>query len=306
MSGNGGANIIPSMSGLGRNQVWTPDIWAGIDGAVSEAVGQVRVLQKVIPATLVPGAQNVPDEIVLPNGSIQEGATKPLLELGAIFPLTQSQVDDEFTLHFGQRRAIQIAKSVALAEDVALLRGSTAALGGNVQARSRAAAGRGLLWEASSNYMVNGFGVDPNQLFTDLVICIATLNDLGQPGPYALILESGAFANTYKIVAPTTNPVADRIRPLVTGGFYLSGALRLPPAEASNTQLYRSRGIQGPIACGLLISLGGDPVSIYVGADVTTGFTRTMPDGTSEFRVFERVQYVVRDRDALLRLEFEP
>ena len=95
MSGNGGANIIPSMSGLGRNQVWTPDIWAGIDGAVSEAVGQVRVLQKVIPATLVPGAQNVPDEIVLPNGSIQEGATKPLLELGAIFPLTQSQVDDE-------------------------------------------------------------------------------------------------------------------------------------------------------------------------------------------------------------------
>ena len=54
MSGNGGANIIPSMSGLGRNQVWTPDIWAGIDGAVSEAVGQVRVLQKVIPATLGP------------------------------------------------------------------------------------------------------------------------------------------------------------------------------------------------------------------------------------------------------------
>ena len=134
-------------------------------------------------------------------------------------------MDDEFTLHFGQRRAIQIAKSVVLAEDVALLRGSTGALGGDVQARSRAAAGRGLLWEASSNYMVNGFGVDRNQLFTDFVICIATLNDLGQPGPYALILESGAFANTYKIVAPTTNPVADRIGPLVTGGFYLSGAL---------------------------------------------------------------------------------
>ena len=229
MSGNGGANIIPSMSGLGRNQVWTPDIWAGIDGAVSEAVGQVRVLQKVIPATLVPGAQNVPDEIVLPNGSIQEGATKPLLELGATFPLTQSQVDDEFTLHFGQRRAIQIAKSVALAEDVALLRGSTAALGGNVQARSRAAAGRGLLWEASSNYMVNGFGVDPNQLFTDLVICIATLNDLGQPGPYALILESGAFANTYKIVAPTTNPVADRIS-TARDGRILSKRSFTPPA----------------------------------------------------------------------------
>ena len=76
------------MSGLGRNQVWTPDIWAGIDGAVSEAVGQVRVLQKVIPATLGPEPEQTSctkrlcrDGKNATNDSGKVGANRPLRHL---------------------------------------------------------------------------------------------------------------------------------------------------------------------------------------------------------------------------------
>jgi hypothetical protein len=32
---------------LGRDQIWTPDIWAAIDKAMLDEVGAIRVVQKV-------------------------------------------------------------------------------------------------------------------------------------------------------------------------------------------------------------------------------------------------------------------
>src|ERR1700730_11893160 len=67
---------------LGRDKVWTPDIWTNIDKAVPAEAGQVRVAQKVFPTTSMPNAQSVPADIFNPNTmTIQEGATIPLVEL---------------------------------------------------------------------------------------------------------------------------------------------------------------------------------------------------------------------------------
>jgi hypothetical protein len=42
---------------LGRDKVWTPEIWADIDKAVTAEVRQVRAAQKVFPTLSVPNAQ---------------------------------------------------------------------------------------------------------------------------------------------------------------------------------------------------------------------------------------------------------
>ena len=52
---------------------------------------------------------------------------------------------------------------------------------------------------------------------------------------------------------------ADRIKPLVTAGFYGTGTV--PPLT------------------GLLVSLGGNTMDLVVGMDVTTSFLQEDPDG---------------------------
>lgn len=45
---------------LGRDQLWTPQIWADIDKAVLDQVGSIRVVQKVFNSSSLPDAANVP------------------------------------------------------------------------------------------------------------------------------------------------------------------------------------------------------------------------------------------------------
>src|SRR6266851_4050399 len=109
---------------LGRDKVWTPDIWAEIDKAVKAEVGSIRVAQKVFPSTPMANAQSVPaDEVDLERMMIEEGKTKPFVELSREFTLTQAQVDNEATLRTGRTLARLAARDLALAEDMILLQG---------------------------------------------------------------------------------------------------------------------------------------------------------------------------------------
>jgi hypothetical protein len=74
------------------------------------------------------------------------------------------------------------------------------------------------------------------------------------------------------------------IEPLVEGGFY--GTATLPEDR------------------GLLVALGGDPISLYVGQEATVECER-QDRQTVFFRVTERVQFVARDPRALVRLDFD-
>src|SRR5208283_6042328 len=82
-------------------------------------------------------------------------------------------------------------------------------------------------------------GVYGQNTFNAVVTGISELNQNLQPGPFALILEFSVFADTFAAYAPTFIITADRITPLVTGGFF--GTTALPPRT------------------GLLVSLGGEP-----------------------------------------------
>jgi uncharacterized linocin/CFP29 family protein len=121
-------------------------------------------------------------------------------------------------------------------------------------------------------------------LFAAVVTGIAKLVSKGQAPMFALFLPTRVYADTF---VPPSNAslatTAERVKPLVEGGFYGTGTL--------------------PDNRGLLVALGGDPVGLYVGREATTEFLHK--DGRQYiFRVVERVQFVVRDPRAFVLLNF--
>jgi hypothetical protein len=99
------------------------------------------------------------------------------------------------------------------------------------------------------------------------------------------VVATNVYADAFAPVGNTLTTTADRMTPLVTGGFYGTGSV--------------------PSGRGLVASLGGDPTTIYVGRDATTEYTQSEVDGAAQMRVFERVQIVARDVNALVRLDFQ-
>jgi uncharacterized linocin/CFP29 family protein len=282
---------------LNRDALWTADVWQAIDTAVQGEVTAIRVAQKVFPPTVLAGSANVPADVFHPQTmSIAEGQTKPFIEISVEFSLTQSQVDNETTLHTGQTLAKLAAKALALVEDVLIFQGGEGKLPHNVKVVSRASAEEGLLGAARANKAVQ-VKAQPEKpavygeaTFRAVTKGMAELTKEGQPGPYALILDSSIYADTYAPMPSSLVTTADRLIPLLPGGFYGTGTL--------------------PEGTGLLVSLGGEPVTIYRGLninnfDVPTAYTQEDLEGRQRFRVFERVQFVARDPRALLKLEFK-
>lgn len=107
---------------------------------------------------------------------------------------------------------------------------------------------------------------------------------LDKTAPYAVALYSDLFADTYAPLAGTLVMPADRIRPLVSQGFYGTGTL--------------------PEATGLLVSLGGDTMDVVVGVNPTTVFQQMDNDGIYRFRVFERFALRIKDPTAIVNLYF--
>jgi uncharacterized linocin/CFP29 family protein len=277
---------------LNRDGLWTPDVWKDIDTAVLAEVGAIRIAQKVFPSTPMPGAANVPADIFRPQSmSISEGQTKAFIEISIEFQLTQSQVDNEITLHTARTLAKLSAKSIALAEDSLIHQGEDAKLPPTVKVVNRESANSGLLGAARANkpievkHLPNKPGVYGEDTFRAVTKGMADLGKEGQPGPYALVLESTIYADTYAPLPTTLVTTADRLTPLLPGGFYGTGTL--------------------PESTGLLVSLGGEPTSIFVGVDAITAYTQEDLEGRHRFRVFERVQFVARDPRAFIRLEFK-
>jgi uncharacterized linocin/CFP29 family protein len=286
---------------LGRDRLWNQQIWSDIDNAVRDEVGRVRVVQRVFPCTLLANGQQVPKDQLSTEASdilkIQEGRTKPFVEIWVEFSLTQSQVDGEESLHTGRTLARLAANKIAAKEDSLLFHGyaqSAAALTKAAEAANQPTPTHfvkdknansldgGLLGEARLHVGNKGTTVKPEKLVGEVVKGIGELSASAHAGPYALFLSSQKFAEASTPLNGTTVTPADRIIPLVTGGFYGTGCL--------------SDGD------GLLASLGGEPTTIYLGIDATTAFTQTEPNGTYRFRVFERIQFVARDPSVFVRL----
>jgi uncharacterized linocin/CFP29 family protein len=276
---------------LGRDEVWSEPIWQEIDNAVLAEVGRIRVAQKVFPASQNLNGQYVPADVFDPNKvplSIDEGQTKPFTEISVEFRLTQGQVDNEVTLRTGKTLSRLAAKFDALVEDTLFFQGKDVKLPDGVKVINKESVGPGLL-NVKGIKSIDVPPLDPGvygaNTFKAVTKGISELNDDAQPGPYALVLESAIYADTYAPVENGLTTTADRLTPLLPGGFYGTGTL--------------------PDKRGLLVSLGGGPTSLYVGRDAITAYTQDDADGSSRFRVFERVQLIARDPRAFVRLVFK-
>jgi uncharacterized linocin/CFP29 family protein len=301
---------------MANEVTWSEATWKEINDAVLMEVGKVRTAQKVFPtARLDNSPTQVPDELInFQNLSIQEGATKPFVEAFATLTLTSTQVNQEADQKTCRTLARMAAKALALAEDTYFFQ--TSADGprgpGNPQLPAntkidnwRLALDLGLLREANpppdnnngdpatrvtQPLDVNRAPQNPNNAqwgnntFSRVAEAITLLVGKAQAAPYALFLPTEAYADTFIPPSPDSLvTTADRIKPLVEGGFYTSPVL--PRYE------------------GLLVALAGDPVNLFVGREVVTEFV--VREGNNfVFRVVERIQYVVRDPRALVLFRF--
>jgi uncharacterized linocin/CFP29 family protein len=118
----------------------------------------------------------------------------------------------------------------------------------------------------------------------------SVLQKKGKYGPYALVLQTIAYADTYAPLPDTLILTADRLNPLMTAGFYGTGTLTVPN-EA--------------VFYGVLLSTGGYAEDLVCGLDAITGCMQQDIDGNYRFRVVERFALRLKDIFSVVRLEFQ-
>jgi uncharacterized linocin/CFP29 family protein len=148
-------------------------------------------------------------------------------------------------------------------------------------------------------------GVYGSNTFQAVAAAYSILQGAAQYGPYALVLQTTPYADTYAPVAAGLVITADRIKPLMTAGLYGTGTLPInipasvsfvvPPAPPAGNASFT----------GVLVSLGGNTMDVVVGLDATTAFMQQDPNGNFRFRVVERFALRLKDTTAAIRLEFQ-
>ena len=275
------------------NPFWTDDVWNSIDQGIKNSMGDIRVAQNVFPPSPLYNTTSVPADIFDPDTMrIAEGITLPYVELAVEFSLTNGQVNEEPDGSTARTLSKLAARSLALAEDIIILRGGDTNLPRGVRIESgEKTIGHGLLGLAHErritveppdrDYPTNS-GAEILRAISD---GIALLDDEQQAKPYALIEGTNAWAATW--------------------GSVINGE---PAFCVLNQPSVLGRGIYGtpamPHDTGLLIALGGDATTIYIGAEPATQFTHQEAGGRYFFRTFERIQHVARDHRAFVRLDF--
>jgi uncharacterized linocin/CFP29 family protein len=291
---------------LGRDRVWNEHIWGEIDKAVREEVGRIRVAQKVFPSTVVnnvlPVVANLVPPLVVPAPPVPavlrtgDDQFQPFIELSREFTLTQAQVDGEESMHLAPTLARMAASAIAGAEDALLFLGRSSFVPGatppfigtgvTVTNQGAIQPGFGFVAVAAANPpAISSSGansIDVGNIIGAVADGMAALNIQGQPGPYALFLSPKRYAQTFTPPPNSLQAAGDQIKEIVTGGFYMVVSL--------------------PDTTGILVSLGGEPTKIILGTDAITAFTYTEQQGDYHFRVFERIQLVVRDGRAFQTL----
>ncbi|WNZ27792.1 hypothetical protein HJG54_33725 [Leptolyngbya sp. NK1-12] len=322
---------------------WSDEIWNRIDRAVHDECKRTRVAAKFLPIVPVNHCQlTVPSDTILVGRqqklSVREADTVELIELVAEFCLTRQQVECEDDLMTAVTLATRAANLLSQAEDIVLFQGRSAIEPGENQHpifRERKVtvksgrAGIGLLdappADTPNNPQVVPVPVldSPNLLqrwgentFGAVARAYSALQGgerLAQAhyGPYALVLHYEIYADTFAPLPTTLIMPADRVARLVTDGFYSKGmhschkgmsAYDGGTQHGEDTHFYGT-GTLRPNT-GLLLSLGGNTADLVVAIDARTEFVTQDNDGDWLFRVFKRFALRLKDRSAVVRLEF--
>ena len=279
---------------LGREQLpWSADIWRAIDDAVNNEVQRTCVAARIVPLQTPappPDAPTVPADII--DGAtmtVDESVVTPIVELGVEFRLTRQQIGNEANVATAVSLAVRAANLLARAEDVVLFQGDEGLKDPLLKAVKRAGGnpGAGLLRSADLSITVDpiGGGKYGKNTFVALAVAYSQLQARGHYGPYALVVRSEIYADAYAPLPDTLVLTADSIKPMVSLGFY--GTATIPPLS------------------GVLVSVGGNTVDLVSSVNPITEFLQIDPDGEYRFKVFERFALRVKDKTAIVRLEFK-
>ena len=280
-----------------------------------------------------PKTTSVPSDSYSKRGgifSVDEGATTRVNEYYVEFELTPQQVDQEEGDYreLGHSTAVTLAtkaaNTLAQAEDLIIFQGQNGItdgalfvnnlvqrLGGNQPADTGLLnfpiggdePGAGPLTPGGVPQIstvtivpldpaVPGVIYGPNT-FTAVAKAYSKLQAVGHYGPYALVLETIPYADTFAPLPATLTLTADRIRPLVTDGYFGTGTM--PPNPSPPVAPY----------FGVLLSLGGNTMDLVMGVEPVTAFQQEDTTGNFRFRVVHRFALRVKDPTAIVILQFD-
>jgi uncharacterized linocin/CFP29 family protein len=303
MDNNNGRESLP----------WSTAIWDRIDAAVHEEAKRTKVAARFVPlyGPLANADDNVPaDTIQVGETTLtaDRGVTTVLIEIGAGFAMTQQQVEGEENLSTAVTLATRATNFLSQGEDLIIFQGQEGNEGNKAELIRRVNPqpkqdGRGLL-EAAEQFIdvqpmkdenenpiiVEGIKKYGENTFAMVALAYSRLQEKGHYGPYALVLHANAFADTHAPLEGTLIMPADRIKSLLGKDsegrhmFYGTGTL------LSDT--------------GLMMSLGGNTIDLASGNGVVTTFVQKDTANLYQFRVVERFTVRLKDKSALVRLNF--
>jgi uncharacterized linocin/CFP29 family protein len=281
------------MSNYGRDALWDDATWAELDQVVAEEAKRVRVGQKVFRTEDVRSADGAApfwisrteiDRAGLGLTLPEEEGT-PFVEISVPFRLTPAQAEAEAVLHTARTLARAAAMYLALAEDHVVFRGNVIKyLRWGVRAPN-ARAGTGLVDVSQArgvlpvNHPPPRAGEEANELVNTVNAGLGQLAAQGWTDPYALVLGTDLYETVSRRLRPgsdetASHRLAPRLRHCVVCG-----------ALDPNT--------------GILVSLAGEGVTIFTSQEPRVGFSgqQVLNNNVAAyiFRVYERIQYVVRD-----------
>jgi uncharacterized linocin/CFP29 family protein len=276
--------VPPSdMANLGRDKLpeWTLAEWERIDKAAVCEVDRASVATKFLPK--VPSLSSsertvAADEIKDADGvlSIDQSSVLPLLEEAQLFLLSKEQYYEEAAIGTAATLASRAANRLARAMDEEIFNGTQNPSLVSVAKKQKIEKVK-LLDPAEP-------GVYGENLFKSVAAAYAHLQGKNLYGPYALALPANEYADAHAPLKTTLIMPADRIRPLMTAGFYATGTL--------------------PNKRGVMVSLGGT-VDVAIAVHGATAFTQVDNDENRRFRVYERFTLRIKVPEALVLLEFE-
>jgi uncharacterized linocin/CFP29 family protein len=279
---------------LGREQLsWSDPVWKTLDDAVHDEFQRTAVGLKFIPFRgQADDSATAPADAIDPGTmTIDEASVAALVELGVDFGLSRQQLAREEQDGAGVTLATRAANRLAQAEDLVIFLGDAAfkhPMLANVRHRG-GAAGPGLL--ASAGHAVSVAPVDATSgrygenAFRSAAQAYSWLQQQGHTGPYAIALQSDLYADSLNPVAEMPSLPADQLRQLASLGLFGTGAL-LPKT-------------------GVVVSLGGNSVDLVVGVEPTTEVLTQDAQGFQRLSVFERFVLRVKDKTAIVRLDFQ-
>jgi len=267
----------------------------------------------------VPDATKTTSDATTETLTVDEGATTRINEYWVEFSLTPQQVEHETgnISELGHSTAVTLATRaaniLAQAEDLVIFQGQNVINDPqslfHTKVRSRGVpTDTGLL-----NLNVTGLGKPPllpdvtavpvpltnsqvadiygENTFTKVAEAYADLQGQAQYGPYALVLPTIPYADSFALPTTVIMP-AERIRALIKTEVFGTGTLLTNTAAPS------------PKYFGVLVSLGGNTMDLVVGLDATASFMQQDTDGNYRFRIVERFGLRLKDTSGVVRLEF--